>query len=99
MNYLHYNYTHSVFFTPVIPADILAIINSMKSINSIGHDNISSKFLKSIKEEIAGPLSILVNNSLLDGYVTDYESSIIPLYCRGALPSHICVHCLGVYIS
>ena len=43
----------------------------MKSKKSTGHDNISSNLVKSLKGELAYPLSVMINNSLATGTVPE----------------------------
>ena len=77
-------HSHSFVLDPITPGEIISIISQMKGKSSSGHDNISSKLIKSIeyiprghicslikslKGEIAFPLSILINNSLVNGIV------------------------------
>ena len=54
-----------------------------KKSRSSGHDDISSKLLKSFKNKITYPLSILINNSLSNGIVDLPETmkiaKVIPL--------------------
>jgi hypothetical protein len=54
----------------------------MKGKTSSGHDKISSKLLKSLKNEIAHPLPVLINNTLSSGVVPDSMkiASVLPLY-------------------
>ena len=79
-HYLSDFHTHSLFFDPITPGDIISIIGKMKGKKSSGHDDISSKLLKSLKGEIAYPLSILINNSLSNGIVPETIAKVIPLY-------------------
>ena len=61
----------SIFMAPTDHYEITKIITSLKSKNSSGHDNINSKFLKLIKQDIISPLVILFNKSLETGVVPD----------------------------
>ena len=79
-HYLSDFHTHSLFFDPITPGDIISIIGKMKGKKSSGQDDISSKLLKSLKGEIAYPLSILINNSLSNGIVPETIAKVIPLY-------------------
>ena len=49
---------------------IFNIINELKPKNSSGHDGISSKPVKYLKNEIAPPLSIVINKSIESGHVS-----------------------------
>ena len=72
----------SIFMAPTDHYEITKIITSLKSKNSSGHDNINSKFLKLIKQDIISPLVILFNKSLETGVVPDLMklAEIIPIY-------------------
>ena len=50
--------------------------------NSSGHDGLSSSLIKDIKEEIALPVSILINKSLSNGIVPKSQklAKVIPIY-------------------
>ena len=67
---------------PITPGEIISIISQMKGKSSSGHDNISSKLIKSLKGEIVFPLSILINNSLVNGIVPASMkiAKVLPLY-------------------
>ena len=54
----------------------------MKSKKSTGCDRISSRFLKTMRGEIAYPLSVVINNSLCTGTVPDSMkiAKVIPVY-------------------
>ena len=54
------NCPNSLFLHPTDTRDIIKIINELKPKNSRGHDGISSKLVKDLKNEIAVPLSILI---------------------------------------
>ena len=72
----------SIFMAPTDHYEITKIITSLKSKNSSGHDNINSKFLKLIKQDIISPLVILFSKSLETGVVPDLMklAEIIPIY-------------------
>ena len=75
-------HSHSFFLDPITPGEIISIISQMKGKSSSGHDNISSKLIKSLKGEIAFLLSILINNSLVNGIVPASMkiAKVLPLY-------------------
>ena len=52
------------------------------ALNSCGHDGISSKLVKDLKNEIALPLSIMINASIESGHVPDTMklAKVIPIY-------------------
>ena len=59
--YLIGNCSKSLFLHPTDKRDIIRIINELKPKNSRGHDGISSKLVKDLNNEIALPLSIMIN--------------------------------------
>ena len=81
-NYLKGSYTNYLFLIPTTPVDIIAIISSLKSKSSSGHDGVSSKLVKDFKYALSIPLSIIINNSLAMGLVPDMAklAKIIPIY-------------------
>ena len=74
--------SHSLFLSPITPGDMISIMGQIKSKSSSGSENISSRLLKSIKGEIAYPLSVAINCSLSSGIVPNCMtiSKVIPLY-------------------
>ena len=81
-NFLKGNHSNSLFLNPTTPEDIVAIICSLKSKRSSGHDGISSKLVKDLKDALASPISTIINNSLTTGYVPDMAklAKVIPIY-------------------
>ncbi len=81
-HYLRENHRFSFFLDPITPGDVISIISKMKGKTSTGHDQISSKLLKSIRGEIAYPLSVAINKSLESGIVPASLkiAKVIPLY-------------------
>ena len=59
--YLIGNCSKSLFLHPTDKRDVIRIINELKPKNSCGHDGLSSKLVKDLKNEIALPLSIMIN--------------------------------------
>ena len=80
--YLIDNCPKSLFLHPTDKLDIIRIINELKPKNSRGHDGISSKLVKDLKNEIALPLSIMINTSIESGRVPDTMklAKVIPIY-------------------
>ena len=80
--YLIGNCSKSLFLHPTDKRDIIRIINELKPKNSCGHDGISSKLVKDLKNEIALPLSIMINASIESGHVPDTMklAKVIPIY-------------------
>ena len=52
---------------PVDVKDVLQVLSNLKPKTSCGLDGISSEMLKMCKEEIAGPLTLIVNRSICSG--------------------------------
>ena len=61
------------------------IIKDLASKNSCGHDSISTKLLKRMEEQIAKPLSLMVNQSLCTGIFPKKLkiAKAIPLFKKG----------------
>ena len=62
-----------LFIIPTHPAEIFDILKKLKQKNSAGHDNVSTKLLKSLDASIGLPLSILANSSMQTGIVTKLQ--------------------------
>ena len=75
----------------ITESETLSIINKLKNKNSSGKDEISNKLLKSIKDEIAKPLTIIINQSLKTGVFPDALkiAKVKPLYKKG---DNFCLH-------
>ena len=63
------NKQNSIFLNPTNTDEIVKITKNLKSSNSSGFDDISTKLLKMIINEIAPILSHIFNRSLLSGIV------------------------------
>ena len=72
----------SLFLFPTDPDEINKLLSSLKPKKSSGHDNISTLFLKGIKNQISDPLSALINKSLEAGYVPNIFklAKVTPIY-------------------
>ena len=81
-HHLHHAHAHSFYLDPITPGELVTIISKMKGKKSSGDDNISSKLIKSLKGEIAYPLSLLINSSLESGIVPASMkiAKVLPLY-------------------
>ena len=53
--------TQTIFLDPVIPADILSIVNKLKHKTSYGEDGISAKLLTKTIDKIIDPITHIVN--------------------------------------
>ena len=65
--------------------EVLSIINNLDNKNSPGYDDISNKLSKSRKEEVCTPLTVIINQSLLDGIFPDTlkVALVKPLFKKG----------------
>ena len=72
-------------FRCVTQAEIVQAINKLENKNSFGHDGISNKLLKFIKDEIISSLTLIVNQMITTGIFPDSfkKSKIIPLFKKG----------------
>ena len=84
-DYLKRPCPHKFSFTNVNSNDIKKIIDKLKNKSTSGHDCLSNKLLKAIKDEISEPLSILVNQSLNTGIFPDELklAKVIPVHKKG----------------
>ena len=84
-DYLNNPTEHHFNFNKITESETLSIINKLKNKNSSGKDEISNKLLKSIKDEIAKPLTIFINQSLKTGVFPDALkiAKVKPLYKKG----------------
>ena len=71
-----------MFLEPVEPSHIFEIVNQLKPKTSCGHDQISSKMIKDTIQNIAIPLSHIINRSLSTGIVPNQLkiAKVIPVY-------------------
>ena len=67
------------------PEIVAKAIDKLKPKTSCGHDNISSKLLKFIKDIISGPISIIINQSLKTGIFPNKLkiAKVLPLFKKG----------------
>ena len=68
--------------TPTYPTEIRNIIDKLPNKSSSGHDNLSNKLLKQIKESIILPLTIIFNHSIKEGVFPHgmKAADVIPQY-------------------
>ena len=71
--------------TPVDVSDVLKVLKKLKPKTSCGVDGISSEMIKLCKEELAGPLTIIINRSICSGvFPEDWKlAKITPLLKKG----------------
>jgi hypothetical protein len=72
-------------FSSVNSDTIKQIINKLKPKTTSGFDKLSNKLLKEIKDEIAEPLSLIINQSINNGIFPDKLkiAKVIPIYKKG----------------
>lgn len=77
----------SMFIGPVLPGELLKVINSLKNNTSPGIDDISSGLVKAIASQIVDILSYLINFSFQSGVFPSKlkEAVIIPLFKNGSM--------------
>jgi hypothetical protein len=80
--YLKQSTTNSIFMEPTDDTEIKQIISCLKNSHSKGHDGLSTILIKSCSEELARPLSIIFNRSLIEGGVPEdlKLAKVIPIF-------------------
>ena len=75
----------SFFLTPVTIHEVLGIIKKLKNKMSAGYDEISSNLIKKCAEELAEPLSHIINNSFKHGVFPEALKLAIvkPIFKKG----------------
>ena len=61
-----------MFFEPVTEHELLTEINNLNENKSAGHDEISTKMIKTIGEEIVKPLTHIYNSTFLTGKIPNF---------------------------
>ena len=84
-DYLSGDYPNNMFIEPVIPEEVLKLIKSLKTKTSCGHDEISSKLLKTVADEITVPLAHILNISFSTGEIPEDMkiAKVIPIFKSG----------------
>ena len=72
----------SIFLTPVTTVELGKIISKLKPKLSSGLDEINNKIIKELKDFIVPPLSVIFNNSLMEGIFPKKmkEAKVVPLF-------------------
>ena len=85
-DYLSSKNSNSVFGSPVSPAEIKIIINSMRNGKAVGPYSIPIFLLKILNEHIATPLCDIINDSFSIGICPDMMklAKVIPLYKKNS---------------
>ena len=70
---------------PVDVQEVLMVLKDLKKKTSYGLDGLSSEMLKECREELAGPLTIIINRSICSGVFPKYwkVAKIAPLLKKG----------------
>ena len=102
----------SLFLAPTTPTEILNLITQLPNKKSAGYDKINNILLKSLKSELAEPLSTVFNKSLNEGIFPDTMKLVdtVPLYKSkeryliyntqyGFHPKHSCGNAVGELLS
>ena len=94
-NYLTSRTESRFNYSTISVEKVLSIINNLGNKNSSGYDDISNKLLKSIKEEVCTPLTVIINKSVLNGiFPSALKIAIVkPLFKKGEN------NCFNNYIS
>ena len=82
MSYMKGNFAQSLFFEPVDEDEVSKILKRLKPKKSTGYDNISAQLLKNFTNELALPISMIINSSLSSGIVPDCMklAKFVPVY-------------------
>ena len=83
--YLHTPSDTPCKFVRITEMDVLQLINKMDNKSSSGHDGISNRILKSIKNIICKPIALIINQMIETGvFPTSLKvAKTIPLYKNG----------------
>jgi hypothetical protein len=65
------NYRESIFAEPITEHEILTEIDNLNTNKSAGHDNISAKMIKTIKQEICKSLAHIFNLTFDTGLIPE----------------------------
>ena len=81
-DYLNEPNLNSIFLEPIESTQIINIVNKLKPKLSSGHDEISTKLLKSTIQNIIHPITHIINRSLLTGIFPDKLkiAKVVPIY-------------------
>ena len=84
-HYMDQSNQHSMFLDPIDSNDILAVVSKIKAKTSVDLNNISTKIMKTSINNIADPLTHIINLSLSTGIVPSHMkiAKVIPIYKSG----------------
>ena len=73
---------HKFTFSQISESDVIKIINSLPSKNSSGVDGISPKLLKTIKNELIKPVTLIINQCINTGIFPDKlkVAKVVPVF-------------------
>jgi len=76
----------SIYLDPPRPTEVLNLITSLKDNKAVGHDNLSSYYLKAARYIIASYLTIFINFAFSQGIFPDNckIARIAPIFKTGA---------------
>ena len=88
-NYLGAPAAHSMYLFTTSVAEILRVIKTLKNSNSLGHDNLPTKFIKLSAAQIAPALEKIFNLSMKSGTYPDAlkVAKVIPIFKKGSQSS------------
>lgn len=88
--YENTNIRHQFEISTTDKNNVIKIIKNMKNTSSKGHDNISIKIIKDNIEQLAGPITNIINKSIITATVPALMkiSKIIPIYKNGNKENH-----------
>lgn len=84
-DYMHTNNLQNMFLNPVTPITVSNTIRKLKPKASIDIDNLSTKLLKDISDNILIPLTHIINLTLETGEVPDKMkiAKVVPVFKSG----------------
>lgn len=68
---------NSLFMQPVVPQDIIRVINNLKNKKSVGFDGVSTVVIKFVSDVIASPLSHIFNVCISSGIFPEKLKTVI----------------------
>ena len=85
-NYLGMPVAHSMYLFNTSVEEIIRVIKSLKNSNSLGHDNLPTKFIKLSAAQIAPALEKIFNLSMKTGVYPDAlkVAKVIPIFKKGS---------------
>jgi len=77
--------TNTIYLRPTDPLEVLQLVRKLKAKTSLDKDNLSTKMLKCVIEELLMPITHIINLSLIQGRVPDdlKIAKVIPIFKSG----------------